>query len=237
MRVRRFIAASAVLAVAGCGGGPRLVGRPDMAIVPGDRLPPPTERDLIAPARPYVIGPFDTISVEVFGISELSRTAQVDSNGQISVPLLGVIDAAGKTPGQLARIVEQRFRENHVRNPQVTVNLTSSLSQTLTVDGEVAKPGIYPIQGRMTLMRAVARAEGLGEDARENYVVVFRRVGDREMAALYDLRAIRAGAYADPDLYANDVVYVGETNARRVFGTVVTGAAILSAPLTTLLVQ
>lgn len=235
MRLAVFAASTAILALAGCGGGPRLVGRPELAVVQGDRLPPPSGRDLIAPGRPYVIGPFDSISIEVFGLPELNRQAQVDSAGQISAPLIGTILAAGKTPPQLGDEVAQRLRDNHVLNPKVTVNLSSSLSQTVTVDGQVTRPGIYPIQGRMTLMRAVARAEGLGQDAKEDYVVIFRRVEDKDMAALYDLRAIRAGMYADPDVYSNDVVYVGYSNARRVFGTLVTGAAILSAPLVTLI--
>lgn len=235
MRLALFLAGTAVLALAGCSGHSQLVGRPGLTISQNGQLPPPTERDLIPPGRPYLIGPFDSISIEVFGIPELNRQAQVDSAGIISAPLIGAIHASGQTPVQLAALVEQRLRENHVRNPKVTVNLSSSLSQTVTVDGQVAKPGIYPIQGRMTLIRAVARAEGLGQDADENFVVVFRKVNDKDMAALYDLRAIRAGMYADPDIYANDVVYVGYSNARRVFSTLVTGAAILVAPLVTVL--
>lgn len=234
MRVLVFSAGLA-LALGACAGEPGLVGRADMAVVQGSELPPPTARDALAPPRPYLIGPFDSISIEVFGIPELNRSAQVDSEGRISMSLLGSLQVAGLSPAELARLVEDRMRAAHVRDPQVTVNVTGSLSQTVTVDGQVKRAGIYPIQGRMTLMRAVARAEGLGEDARDDYVVVFRRVGDKDMAALYDLRAIRSGAYADPDVYANDVVYVGYTNARRVFGTLVTGTAILIAPLVTVL--
>lgn len=235
MRLVVLSAGLGILALGGCASEPGLIGRSDLAVVDGNRLPPPTERDVLVSPRPYLIGPFDSIAIEVFGIPELNRSAQVDSNGRISMPLIGSLDASGKTPAELAALVEERMRQNHVRDPQVTVNLTGSLSQTVTVDGQVKRAGIYPIQGRMTLMRAVARAEGLGDDAREDYVVVFRRVGDKDMAALYDLRAIRAGSYADPDIYANDVVYVGYTNARRVFGTLVTGAAILTAPLVTVL--
>jgi polysaccharide export outer membrane protein len=235
MRLVVLSAGLSILVLAGCASEPGLVGRPDMTVVEGNQLPPPTAKDALADPRPYLIGPFDSISIEVFGISELNRAAQVDSNGRISMPLIGSLQAAGKTPEELARLVEERMRTNHILDPQVTVNLTGSLSQTVTVDGQVKHAGIYPIQGRMTLMRSVARAEGLGDDAREDYVVVFRRVGDKDMAALYDLRAIRSGTYPDPDIYANDVVYVGFTNARRVFGTIVSGVAILTAPLVTVL--
>ena len=235
MRLSFLAAGLSALALCGCQGEPGLVGRPELGIVEGNQLPPPTAQDALAAPRPYLIGPFDSIAIEVFGIPELARSAQVDSEGRISIPLIGSLQVAGKSPAELATLIEQRMRENHVRDPKVTVNLTASLSQTVTVDGQVRHAGIYPIQGRITLMRAVARAEGLGDDARDDYVVVFRRVADKDMAALYDLRAIRAGAYADPDIFANDVVYVGYTNARRVFGTLVSGAAILTAPLVTVL--
>lgn len=235
MRLASLVAALAILAAGGCASGPKLIGRPDLAVVEGTSLPPPTARDALADPRPYLIGPFDSIAIEVFGIPELARSAQVDSEGRISMPLIGSLQVAGMSPAQLARVIEQRMREAHVLDPKVTVNLTGSLSQTVTVDGQVKHAGIYPIQGRMTLMRAVARAEGMGDDAREDYVVVFRRVADKDMAALYDVRAIRAGTYPDPDIYANDVVYVGFSNARRLFGTLVTGAAILTAPLVTIL--
>ena len=80
----------------------------------------------------------------------------------------------------------------------------------------------------MTLMRAVARAKGLGEMASRRNVVVFRTVGDQKYAALYDLNAIRHGAYPDPDIYANDVVVVGESAARRLIQIASAGAAALS---------
>jgi polysaccharide export outer membrane protein len=99
----------------------------------------------------------------------------------------------------------------------------------------VKQPGLFPIVGRMTLMRAIARAQGVTEFARENHVVVFRRVNDQNMAALYDLRAIRQGLYADPEIYANDIVLVGESHARRVFHDFLQASGFLAAPLVTLL--
>ncbi|WP_447411839.1 SLBB domain-containing protein, partial [Clostridium perfringens] len=79
-------------------------------------------------------------------------------------------------------------------------------AQTVAIDGQVNTPGLYPVVGRMTLMRAIASAKGLADFAQPSYVVVYRRVNNQEMAALYDLRAIRNGAYADPDIFANDIV-------------------------------
>jgi len=95
----------------------------------------------------------------------------------------------------------------------------------------VGSPGIYPVIGRMTLLRALARAEGINEFGKENEVVVYRRVNNKDMAALYDVRAIRAGAYADPEIYANDVIEVSESRGRRIFRDVITASPLLSVPL------
>lgn len=218
-----------------CASGPALVGRPDLTIVEGGSLPPPTTIDLIGEERPYVIGPLDRVSVEVFGIPELSKTVQVDGSGRVAFPLIGSIDASGKTPAQLGVEITQALSGRYVRNPRVTVNLTEAVSQVVTVDGSVQKPGLYPVAGKLTLMRAIAIASGTSEFADDNHVVVFRRVNNKNMAALYDLRAIRQGMYADPDIYANDVVLVGDSQARRLFRDLVQLSPLLAAPLVTIL--
>ncbi len=181
-------------------------------------LPPPERSDLLAETRPYYIGPFDRLVIDVVGIEELSKKeVQTDAGGRISFPLAGIIEAAGKTPAEVEQIIEQRLRAAYVRDPQVTINLKEIVSQVVTVDGQVKQPGLYPVVGRMTLMRAVATAKGLDEFARLEDVVVFRTVNGQKMAGLYNLKAIRRGSYDDPEIYANDVVVVGESQARRLF--------------------
>jgi len=220
--------------MAGC-SSPGLIGGPEVSVVSRTDLPPPTGRDLIGEPRLYLIGPFDRIAIDVFGIPELSRTVQVDANGNVALPLIGSVAAAGKTPLQLSENIADALRRSHVRDPRVSINMTETVSQVVTVDGSVKQPGIFPIVGRMTLMRAIARAQGVTEFARENHVVVFRRVNDQNLAALYDLRAIRQGLYADPDIYANDVVLVGDSHARRVFRDVLQASGFLAAPIVTLI--
>jgi polysaccharide export outer membrane protein len=226
--------AGALLALSGC-AGPRFIGRQNLTFVENTALPPPTTADLSGQDRAFVIGPSDQLNVEVFGLTELSRQVLVDASGQIALPLAGNMVAAGQTPIQLAQLITERLRERHVRDPQVTVSVTAANSQTLTVDGAVEEPGIYPVAGRMTLMRAIARAKGVTEFARTNHVVVFRTVESQRMAALYDLRAIRLGAYEDPEVYANDVVVVSESEARRVFGQILQASGALTAPLVAVL--
>ncbi|MGW8142188.1 polysaccharide biosynthesis/export family protein [Sphingomonas zeae] len=226
-------AALAAFSLSGC-ASEKLVGRPDLTIVDGTELPAPALKDLILEQRAYVIGPFDKVEVDVYGVPELSRTVQVDASGTIAVPLVGTIVASGKTTSQLADTIADRLRGKYIRSPQVTVN-ADTISQMITVDGQVQKPGQYPVTGRMTLIRAVARAEGTTDFANTSYVVVFRRVGGQDMAALYDIRAIRQGIYPDPEVYANDVISVGESNGRRVFQAVIQGGALLTAPVVALI--
>ncbi|WP_241491912.1 polysaccharide biosynthesis/export family protein [Sphingomonas endophytica] len=198
-------------------------------------LPAPDRNDLTAADRPSLIGPLDTISVDVFNVPDLSREMQVDASGRVSMPLAGTIDARGKTAGELADAIEAALRNRYVRNPEVTVNIKSSVSQVVTIDGQVTEPGLYPVTNQMTLLRAVASAKGLSEFAREDDVVVLRTVGGRKMAGLYNIGAIRRGTYDDPQIYANDVVVVGDSPQRRRFRDLVSLAPLLAAPLIAIL--
>lgn len=237
---RSSIAAVALsLSVAGCvtgANGGRLGETGASQVVRDGAMPAPTFSDSVSGAQPYVIGPFDQLQIDVFGIPELQeRQVTADAGGRISFPIAGTIEAAGMSPSQLSDEIAARLRAGHIRNPQVTVNLRQATSQTMTVDGQVEQPGVYPVLGGMTLMKAVATARGLSEYAKLDDVVVLRTVGDQRYAALYNLAAIRRGNYADPVLYANDTVIVGESNSRRLFDDLLQVAPLLSTPLILLL--
>lgn len=199
-------------------------------------LPPPSRVDLVEQNRPYIIGPFDKLVIDVFGIEELTdKEVQTDAGGKISFPLAGVVDAAGRTPSELEQIIEDRLRGRYIRDPQVTVNLKETVSQVVTVDGQVKQPGLYPVVGRMTLMRAIATAKGLDEFAKLDDVVVFRTVNGQKMAGLYNLKAIRRGNYDDPEVYANDIVVVGDSASRRFFKNALQILPAVTTPLVVLL--
>jgi polysaccharide export outer membrane protein len=230
MKLYVCLAAACAAAVGGCAND-KFVGRPGLTMVQQEALPPPVATDLVSDPRPQVLGPFDQVSIDVYGLPEVSRTVTIDRSGRFSLPMVGDVDASGRTPAELGALVTQRLRAAYVRDPKVSVNVTQVTSQVITVDGQVRTPGLYPVTGRMTLMRAIARASGMNENARENFVLVYRRVNGRDMVGLYDVRAIRLGAYEDPEVFANDVVFVDESRARRIFGLVVQSSALLSGPL------
>lgn len=221
-----------VIALPACGGREPLVSTQRLTVVPdSSTLPAPDRNDLTAADRPSLIGPLDTIQVDVFNVPDLSREMQVDASGRISMPLAGTIDARGKTAEELARAIEAALRGRYVRNPEVTVNIKSSVSQVVTIDGQVVEPGLYPVTNQMTLMRAIASAKGLSEFAREDDVVILRTVNNQKMAGLYNVAAIRRGAYDDPAIYANDVVLVGDSPQRRRFRDLVSLSPLIAAPL------
>lgn len=229
---KHIIAGILLTLLAACASTPRVASTPGVTLLESDGLPQPTRADLVAASRPYLIGPFDKLTIDVFGIEELSKKeVQTDASGRISFPLAGVVEAAGLTPGELAKVIEERLRGRYVREPQVTVNLGETVSQVITVDGQVDKPGLYPVIGQMTLLRAVATAGGTSEFAKLDDVVIFRTVEGKQYAGLYNLEAIRRGNYRDPEVFASDVVVVGDSKARRIFKDILNVAPLLSTPI------
>lgn len=223
-----------VLALAACAstGKAKVDGDQSVVIVQGKELPIPDRKDIVGEVRPYLIGPFDKLVIDVFGVDELSKKeVQTDASGRISFPLAGIVEASGKTPGELEEILEFRLRAAYVRNPQVSVNLSETVSQVVTVDGEVKEPGLYPVVGHMTLMRAVATAKGTAEFASLSNVAIFRTVNGQKMGALYNLKLIRNGSYADPEVFANDVVIVGNSQTRKIFKDVLQASPLITTPL------
>lgn len=216
--------------VSGCGKREPLRSSASLTVTDATELPAPTVVDI---GRPGAIGPYDKLSIQVAGIEEAKlEEVQVGAGGEITMPLVGTVQAAGRTTGELATHIAERLRAAYVRNPQVSVNLTEVFSQTYTVDGAVEQPGNYPALGPVTLSRAIASAKGVTEYARLNDVVVFRTVNKQRMAALYNLAAIRRGAYPEPAIYPNDVIVVGDSPARRLFSNL---TPLLTAPLIAIL--
>jgi polysaccharide biosynthesis/export protein len=233
--LRPLIVMFVVLALSACSKTPPLVTSADVNVVTAGALPVPTRADIGGEERPYLIGPFDKITVDVFGVPELSKDVQADAGGRVSLPLIGSIDARGQTAQELAAQITSALRGRFVRNPQVTVNLKEIVSQVITVDGQVREPGLYPVIGRMSLIRAVATAKGVSEFAKLEDVVVFRTVNQQKLAALYDLKAIRRGVYEDPEIFANDVIVVGDSQSRRLFKDALQLFPALVTPLVLLL--
>jgi polysaccharide export outer membrane protein len=227
----------AVALLAGCSSTPPLEGNvsPNLTVV--DALPSAGPIDPVTQLPVTQLGPYDVLNFVVAGIEGLDGDVTVDGQGTVSIPVAGRFKAAGLTPQQLEQQIEQGLRANFVRNPDVALNLKEMVSQRVTVEGAVLRSGSYPILPGMTLLRAIASAQGLSEYAKSSEVVVFRTINGNRYATLYNLQAIREGHYDDPVIYPQDVVVVGESGTSRMMQRIMTMAPGLLSPLSVLLTR
>jgi polysaccharide export outer membrane protein len=162
----------------------------------------------------YRVGPQDLIEISVFQVPDLSRAVRVNSGGQISLPLIGVVQAGGQTVQELEKTLASKLSEKFLQNPQVTVFVKEFASQRLTMEGAIAKPGIYPITGRTTLLQAIAMGGGLDKLADLHGIVIFRQIGGKKMGAVFDLKNIRSGVDEDPLVYGDDIIVVEQSGSK-----------------------
>ena len=219
--------------IAGCSNTPKLRTSADLKVYEGTQLPPPSRIDLTAAVRPVLIGPFDklTVAIDTSGIPEPTREVDVDETGRVYVPGAGVVTVSGMSPSEAAALLQSQLRAKYVRDPHVTVSLKESVSQVLTVEGEVKNPGQYPVLGETTLLQAMANAKGVTEFAATDDVLVFRTVDGQRLAALYDLKKIRHGTIPDPQLYPKDIIVVGDSPTRRLLRDLASTLPLLSTPV------
>jgi polysaccharide biosynthesis/export protein len=164
----------------------------------------------------YRIGPLDELKIVVFKEPDLSsEDLPVDLSGTIALPLIGQIAAQGKTAAELTSEITRRLNERYLRDAQVAVSVTRPVNYSVTVEGEVKKPGVFQIPGSASLLQAIAMGEGLNEYARPSEIIVFRQTDGKRYAARFDLRHIRDGVISDPMLQQGDIVVVGYSRAAR----------------------
>lgn len=181
-------------------------------------LPPPSAQAVASPKPDYVIGPLDRISVSVFQVPDLSqKELQVDTAGQVNLPLIGLVQAGGKTASQLSAEIASRLGKTYLQNPQVNVTIDEANSQRVTVEGAVLQPGVFPISGTTTLLQTIALARGPDKTADIRRVAIFRTIEGKRAAAVFDLKAIRQGSAPDPEVYGNDIVVVQSSSAKNVW--------------------
>ena len=181
-------------------------------------------------ARDYLIGPLDELSISVFREPDLSvEKALVDSDGRVQVPLLGPVSASGLTASQFARAIEAGFAQRYLVDPRVSVAVVESSRRRVTVDGAVGKPGVYEMPGRISLIDAVALAQGLSQVAKSGEVAVIRRVGGQRVGGLFDLGRIRAGMDRDPEIIAGDQIIVGTSAIKSAYRDLLLASPLIGA--------
>jgi polysaccharide biosynthesis/export protein len=191
---RHILALLAVgLVVASCGGGPTL---------------PPATSVSQSPSPDYIIGPLDSVNIFVWRNPELSQTVPVRPDGRISIPLIEDLQAAGKTPTQLARDIEAKLKK-YVQDPIVTVivtNFNGPYSRQVRVIGEAAHPQAIPYREHMTLLDVMIAVGGLTQYAAGDRATIVRMVHGKE--TIYDVRV--ADLVKDGDVSANVQMLPGD---------------------------
>lgn len=163
----------------------------------------------------YEIGPLDVLSITVFQEKDLTiEEVPVDAGGDILFPLIGRVRVAGRTSALVSAEIADRLGKRFLVDPQVSVLIKTAVSQKVTLDGQVEKPGVYPLQGEMTLMQAVALGEGVSDTANLKQVVVFRQIGGTRHAAKFNLGDIQDGYASDPRILGGDTVIVGQSRSK-----------------------
>ena len=123
-------------------------------------------------AREYRIGPEDVLNINIFQAQELNRVVRVTAGGDISLPLIGSVRAAGLTPGELEFVLQELLHRTYMKDPHVSVFVREMQSHPVSVMGAVRRPGEFQIRGSKTLLEVLSLAEGLADDAGETAIIL-----------------------------------------------------------------
>jgi polysaccharide biosynthesis/export protein len=125
----------------------------------------------------FVIGADDVLAVNVWKEPDISRAVPVRSDGKISLPLVGEVQASGETPKQLEVEIAKKL-STYISEPDVTVIVQEIKSQRINILGQVARPGSYLLTNSMTVLDAIAMAGGFRDFAKQKSIYVLRANAD-----------------------------------------------------------
>jgi polysaccharide export outer membrane protein len=187
---------------------------PEPILLPAGRAAPPAESQGGIPEGSgpgeYVIGPEDLLEINVFELPELKTTTRVLGDGTVSLPLIGVVPAAGLTKTGFEARLSELLSERFVLDPQVTIAVTEFRSRRVSVIGAVNEPGTYEMLGPRTVLQMISEAGGLTKEAGAEIIILRRSetgLADRITLDLDDL-VIRGNPELNLALEPGDVVNV-----------------------------
>jgi polysaccharide export outer membrane protein len=217
-----LVCAAALAGLVGCAGSR---GGPVPYNV--ENFEEPDAPEVLALSDDYRIAPLDTLRVSVFQVPDLSGEFEVDLTGHIALPLLGNVKAVDMTTAQLDTMLTQRLGQKYLQSPDVSVGVKSSSRRAVTIDGGVRNPGLFQVNGPMTLVQAIAMAKGTDDNANPRRVAIFRQIQGKRMAAAFDLVSIRRGEMEDPKVYAGDIIVVDGNNVRAIQREILTALPVI----------
>lgn len=172
--------------------------------------PVPARASTLAAPQDYSISPGDILRIAVWKEPDLTTEVFVRLDGRITVPLLGDIDAAGRSPNQLAADIQSKLARFLELPPQVTVTVSQAVSARFFVIGEVVRSGAYPLQTRTTVLQALSLAGGFGPFAKRERIIIIRESNGNRAALRMNYSEIEAGGGLDQNivLEAGDTILV-----------------------------
>ena len=159
----------------------------------------------------HKIAPLDIIMIDVVGEKDLSKELRVSTSGTITFPFLGSIEVKGKTPAEVENLLKGKLGKDYLVDPQVIITVKEYRSRTVSVIGQVNKPGLIalPAEQKLGILEAIGQAGDLAKSANKNRIEVSRK-GKTQKFTLDDLKKD-----TNPEkkfwLEPGDVIYVHES--------------------------
>ncbi len=171
------------------------------------------------------LGPGDTIAVQVYGQPDMSSTVYVADDGTIAVPLAGNVQVAGLSPAQAGARIESALKNGKILvDPHVTVTVTQTRSQRVSVLGQVGTPGRYAIESNTTIFDLLAQAGGINAQGSDTIYVIRQDADGKETRYPVDMKGLTSGAGTLPTvtLKGGDSVFVPKAEQFSIYGEVQT---------------
>jgi polysaccharide biosynthesis/export protein len=187
---------------------------------------PATPEAPVANTGPLLqLGPGDTVNIQVYGQPDMSSTVYVADDGSLSVPLAGAVPVAGLSPAQASAKIEAALRDRKILvDPHVTLTVTQTRSQRVSVLGQVGTPGRYPIESNTSILDLLAQAGGVSATGSDIVYVIRQGADGKEIRYPVDLKGLTSGSGAVPviALKGGDSVFVPKAEQFSIYGEVTT---------------
>jgi polysaccharide export outer membrane protein len=164
-------------------------------------------------ATDYRISQQDILQISVFQVNDLNSAVQVGQDGNITLPLVGRVQVAGRTTPEAEQIIAGKLRQKYLQSPQVSVSV-KTYGKRITVSGAVTGPRVLPDDGNTTLSQAIANAGGVAEIGNSQRVHVAQSKDQHVEDNIYNLEDIQAGKVQDPLLHGGNIVVVEQSGVK-----------------------
>jgi polysaccharide biosynthesis/export protein len=173
-----------------------------------------------AEATEYRISQQDILQISVFQVNDLNNAGvQVGQDGNITLPLVGRVQVAGKTTSEAEQIIAGKLKQKYLQSPQVSVAV-KTYGKRITVSGAVGGPRVLADDGNTTLSQAIANAGGVAEIGNSQRVHIARSKDQHVQDDIYNLDDIQAGTIPDPLLRGGDIVVVEQSGVKVALKTI-----------------